>query len=43
VTALTSAGIPVELTEFEGGHTLPHDETVAAVLDVLGVAALAGS
>ena len=43
VTALTSAGIEVELTEFEGGHSLPHDETVAAVLDILGVASLAGS
>lgn len=38
VAALTSAGIEVELTEFEGGHSLPHDETVAAVLDVLGIA-----
>ncbi len=43
VTALTSAGIEVELTEFEGGHSLPHDETVATVLDILGVASLAGS
>jgi predicted esterase len=43
VTVLTSAGIPVELTEFEGPHsTLPHDETVAAVLDVLGIASAAG-
>lgn len=43
VTALTSASIEVELTEFEGGHSLPHDETVAAVLDILGIAGLAGS
>jgi pimeloyl-ACP methyl ester carboxylesterase len=38
VTALTSVGIDVELIEFEGGHALPHEEAVAAVLDVLGVA-----
>ena len=43
VTALTSASIEVELTEFEGGHSLPHDETAAAVLDILGIAGLAGS
>ena len=43
VTALTSAGIEVELTEFEGGHSLPHEETVATVLDILGVAGVAGS
>jgi len=44
VTVLNSAGIPVELTEFEGPHsTLPHDQTVAAVLDILGVTGLAGS
>ena len=37
VAALTSAGIDVELSEFEGGHSLPHDETVATVLGILGV------
>lgn len=43
VTALTLAGIEVELTEFEGGHLLPHDETIVTVLDILGVASPAGS
>jgi hypothetical protein len=43
VTALTSAGIEVELTELEGGHSLPHDEAIATVLDIRGVAGLAGS
>ncbi|MDJ0497484.1 MAG: hypothetical protein QNJ89_06620 [Acidimicrobiia bacterium] len=37
VAALTLAGIDVELTEFEGGHSLPHDETIATVLGILGV------
>ena len=43
VTALTSVGIEVRLTEFDGGHSLPHDETVAAVLDLLGIANRTGS
>ena len=43
VAALAAVGIEAELSEFEGGHSLPHDETVAAVLEVLGLAGPGGS
>jgi predicted esterase len=37
VSELTAVDIAVELTEFDGGHSFPPEETVAAVLDILGV------